>query len=1074
MCNNENVIVSFSSVNNPTVGLRFDLDVINDYPAEISGYSSPLSGLQLSDIINEALNNSGDTARMIQYVIRPFTIDPIGSQKCGGIRDTISVWVNPTPRVIPINIADRICYEDFTDIELTTPTVMTHGIIEFGYTVALSNSTFVTGNTDPSPIDLQVGDHIVFDYTNDDDTIQSVFYYVTPKNVITGCANGTIETVEVKLHPIPIRSIVVTNPLTCSGGDDLALLATLSRGTAPFDSIHWIGYYEYQAFDTTFIDGLRPGLYELTVIDNNGCRADSSIFRSKDPPLTEFTPIRKRDPVYSQLFNINTSCFYSNDGEIVVGVTSPEAFPFTYWVTDEAGDTIQTGVLDESYDPGDTDTYDIVPNVGGGQLLTQYFVAFEDDNGCITTNDTYVRSPYQISADLVPYEYQGGFNITCKGYSDGIIHVSNITGGSVLSQNDYTYLWTASDGGVISGDNTLDSISGLPYGTYTVTVFDLFGCSFIDSITLTEPEGITLLSDTVSTYQDGNNISCHGINNGSISLEFEGGSGDYVYEWTGPDSFTSTEKNINSLYAGTYDLLVTDQTGCDMPFSYVLTEPDTLNILFSPTETFDGLYNIDCNGGLADVDITPGGGSLNGYEYLWSTTNGSGFEISDEDQTGLSAATYYVQLTDGNACIYDDSIVITQPEPLQVEVNKTNITCESATMDNGTIDIEVSGGADTHPYIFNWDNGSTTEDLSGLMEGRYIVTIEDAYGCIIIDSADIYLPPPLEIDKIVSDYNGMNIRCLGETNGSIDINVTSGDGPYSFAWEGPDGYTSDQSSINSLPAGQYRVHIVDSNLCELRDTTDMIEPGQIGFDAIISESDFGVYNVNCFNDSTATIELDGINGVGSLSFYWTDGFIGSYREGLGAGQYGVIINDANQCNKDTIINITQPEPISVIETIDEPYCIDMPDGTITLLASGGIVLADYFYVWSDNTTGSVLSNIAAGTYIYTVTDDNGCSLTDTIVVSSERDNCLTIPNAISPNGDGINDVWNIDLIDLYPDAEIKIFNRWGEIVWASEKGYPQPWDGRSKGRELPIDSYHYIINLNNGRKVILGHVTIVR
>jgi len=511
-----------------------------------------------------------------------------------------------------------------------------------------------------------------------------------------------------------------------------------------------------------------------------------------------------------------------------------------------------------------------------------------------------------------------------------------------------------------------------------------------------------------------------------------------------------------------------------MPFIYVLTEPDTLNILFSPTETDDFLYNIDCNGGLADVNITPEGGSLNGYEYIWTTVNGSGIEATDQNQTDLSAATYYVQLTDGNACVYEDSIVITEPEPLHIEVNKTNITCESLTMDNGSIDITVTGGADTHPYIFNWDNGSTTEDISGLMEGRYIVTVEDEYGCMIIDSADIYLPPPLEIDKIVSNYNGMNIRCFEDANGSIDISVISGEGPYSFTWEGPDGYISDQSSINALTAGQYRVHIIDSNLCELRDTTDMIEPGQIGFIATVSESDFGSYNVNCFDDNTATIDLDGINGVGDISFSWTDGFIGSYREGLGAGLYGVVISDINTCSKDTIITIIQPEPLSVTATIDQPYCVDMPDGTISLLAGGGFVMADYFYEWSDNTTGSVLPDIAAGTYIYTVTDDNGCSLTDTVIVKSERDNCLTIPNAISPNGDGINDVWNIDLIDLYPDAEIKIFNRWGELVWASEKGYPQPWNGRSKGRELPVDSYHYIIDLNNGRKVILGHVTIVR
>jgi gliding motility-associated-like protein len=91
-----------------------------------------------------------------------------------------------------------------------------------------------------------------------------------------------------------------------------------------------------------------------------------------------------------------------------------------------------------------------------------------------------------------------------------------------------------------------------------------------------------------------------------------------------------------------------------------------------------------------------------------------------------------------------------------------------------------------------------------------------------------------------------------------------------------------------------------------------------------------------------------------------------------------------------------------------------------------------------------------------------------------NETCLIIPNAISPNDDLINDVWNIGLIELYPQMEIKIFNRWGESIWRSEKGYPQPWDGKSKGSPLPIDSYHYIIDLHNGSRPLVGNVTIVK
>jgi gliding motility-associated-like protein len=88
--------------------------------------------------------------------------------------------------------------------------------------------------------------------------------------------------------------------------------------------------------------------------------------------------------------------------------------------------------------------------------------------------------------------------------------------------------------------------------------------------------------------------------------------------------------------------------------------------------------------------------------------------------------------------------------------------------------------------------------------------------------------------------------------------------------------------------------------------------------------------------------------------------------------------------------------------------------------------------------------------------------------------CLLIPNSISPNGDTYNDVWNIGEIGLYPEAEIKIFNRLGQIVWRSEKGYPDPWDGTSNGTPLPFDSYHYIIDLHNNTKPFVGGITVIK
>jgi gliding motility-associated-like protein len=109
-----------------------------------------------------------------------------------------------------------------------------------------------------------------------------------------------------------------------------------------------------------------------------------------------------------------------------------------------------------------------------------------------------------------------------------------------------------------------------------------------------------------------------------------------------------------------------------------------------------------------------------------------------------------------------------------------------------------------------------------------------------------------------------------------------------------------------------------------------------------------------------------------------------------------------------------------------------------------------------------------------VTDANGCSFRDSVMIHPINEICLRIPNAISPNGDLINDEWNIGLKELYPEMEVKIFNRWGELIWKSARGYGVPWDGRSKGNVLPVDSYHYTIDLHNGSRPLIGHVTIVK
>jgi gliding motility-associated-like protein len=241
-----------------------------------------------------------------------------------------------------------------------------------------------------------------------------------------------------------------------------------------------------------------------------------------------------------------------------------------------------------------------------------------------------------------------------------------------------------------------------------------------------------------------------------------------------------------------------------------------------------------------------------------------------------------------------------------------------------------------------------------------------------------------------------------------------------------------------------------------------------------STSSDGAYNINCAGANTGFAGVTAINNVGPVNYLWSDGFIGNLRTTIPAGIYKIILTDSNNCNADSTITLTAPDSIKLTFDVTEPFCPKNSDGEVQLTVTGGLPGSDYTYKWSDNSTSQNISNINQGLYIVTVGDMNGCSITDSIQVNSKNATCLIIPNAFSPNGDLINDVWNIGHIEEFPLAEVIIFNNWGVTVWKSEQGYPHPWDGRSNGIMLPIDSYFYIIDLHNGSKPIAGSVTIIK
>ena len=770
----------------------------------------------------------------------------------------------------------------------------------------------------------------------------------------------------------------------------------------------------------------------------------------------------------------NISCPGGSDG--VVGFQVLENFypPFDYWFLGPTGETIETGSTD-------------IDSILYFYSLPEgiYEMVLRDYEGCYESWTDTLFAPDPIEVQMHSPTYTDPYNITCNGYSDGSIIIDTVSKGNGIYQDylyHYNYLWS-DENGLLPGDPTLKDRSGLDSGMYYVQITDTLGCSTIDSIRLIDPPGIDLTDTVFSISNDDNyNISCYGASDGSIDITIVGGSGNYSYNWTGPAGadINPAAEDQTGLIAGTYDVTVLDINDCQKNYSFTLTQPDSLSLTYTTSLSVTGSNNINCAGGNeGSIDINIGGGSIDNYSYEWSSGDGSGIIVENQDQTGLTAGHYNVIVTDLNGCVLLRDFVLTEPDSLLTTIAGTNITCASASYDDGAADLTVTGGTGQGTYIFNWSNGAVTEDISNLTAGTYWVTVSDANNCIRQDSIDILLPPPLLISIDTSDYNGYNISCAGRKDGWINIVMESGTPPYLFSWTGPGTFTSSGQDIQNLEAGAYNLHIVDSNSC-IGDTTILLtEPDSLIVDILLSTTASEDYQIYCYGDNTGMIDLDVTGGIEPYSYLWMDGTAESSRSLLQAGNYTVIILDKNSCALDTTVTLAQPEPLTASGVITDAYCPDMPNGGIEINVEGGYVESTYYYLWSDNVPSfyindSSILELTADIYTVIITDDNNCELRDSFEVKYENTQCLEIPNAFSPNGDGINDYWEIGLMELYPNAVIEIFNRWGKVVFKSGKGYDPPWYGSYKGRPLPVDSYFYFIDLKNGTKPLDGHVTIVR
>lgn len=294
--------------------------------------------------------------------------------------------------------------------------------------------------------------------------------------------------------------------------------------------------------------------------------------------------------------------------------------------------------------------------------------------------------------------------------------------------------------------------------------------------------------------------------------------------------------------------------------------------------------------------------------------------------------------------------------PLNLAFTATDITC--AADSNGTLSVTPNGGTPNFTYL--WSNNDTTAAISNLLPGTYSVTVTDSNGCVGTGSATVNSPAPLQSNTVASDA-----LCNGDSTGAIDLSVSGGTIPYTYAWSN----TATSEDLSSLPAGGYSVVITDANNCQWTDTASIAEPSALLLSAALTD-------VLCQGDSSGAIDLTPSGGTPGYSFTWNTSAVTEDLTNLTAGSYTVFVSDANGCSNGDIFTISEPSAITLGATVTANTGSN--NGAIDLTPSGGT--PPYTYSWSNGATTQDLNNLRDSTYTVVVTDANGCTVRDTLVV----------------------------------------------------------------------------------------------
>ncbi|MGL2965872.1 PKD-like domain-containing protein [Flavobacterium sp. XGLA_31] len=979
------------------------IGTIYSYQWYSSTVNSTTSGTLLTGETNSTYTPPTSIAGTLYYYCM---ITQPGGTGCNATSAVAAVTVNLAPAVVNQPPSSTICL-GATPTTLSLTYANGSGIPNYQW---YSNTT--NSNSGGTPISGATG----ATYNPPATSAGTSYYYceVTFPTLVGSCSLITTNAAEVIINQYPV--IAPETTIICSSNAFTITPTTASGNIIPTGTTYtWTtpvinpsGAVTGASSETTSQSSISQTLVNLTTSPATVTYTVTPIAGScAGSPFT--VTVTVNPSINPNVVVTNNSCFGVNTASITTNITG--GIPFS------SGTPYQLSWIGPNgYTSSATSISGVSPGI--------YTVTITDAGGCPFSNSYTITEP----ADIV-ITTNSENDITCYSASNGSIDIT-VTGGT----GAYTYNWTKNTAPFA----VTEDLSNLSPGTYVVTVTDVNNCGpKTATFTITEPPllVVSLVSQT--------NVLCYGAATGAINVSIIGGTpnpttSDYSYVWSGPNGFTANTQNINNLFAGTYDLTVTDFNGCAKNLIVTITQSTDIVITYTTTP-------ITCYGANnASMTVTLSGGNAP-YTYQWSNLSTALY------QDNLSAGNYTITVTDNVGCIKTATIVIPEAPVFMVNPIVTQITCHGA--HNGSINLNLTGGI--APVALTWSDGSTAGLIrNNLGPGTYTATISDGTPCYIIRTFTIVEPQALVVSSnLINAFD-----CTDASSGAIDLVVAGGTMPYTYVWS--NGAATED--LTDLTSGTYAVTVTDANSCIATAQYTIVRQDPLAI-AVTTQTDFdcAAHSVN------QNFVAQASGGIPPYQFQWSSGVVsGANHEIMHTNANGTVlltVTDSNACTATYTVNVDTP-------VLGYPSFDTTSYGYITygIYAIGdpiqfqSTVTGDYeSVIWDfgDGTFSSELNPVH--TYLIpkdyivtqTVTYPFGCVYVQTISLLIEKGYVLVVPTAFTPNNDTVNDTYR-PVTKALKNIKLDIYDTWGSLIYSETGDVLVGWNGKIKGFDAENGNYY--------------------